>query len=91
MKFLKRLFRRRDSRSVVKKRLKEVIAGDRINVAPSVIERIQNSIRDILFAEMGVHNEDMLFAVVSKRCEECTELSVNVSFGMQNAKSAVAS
>ena len=83
-------FRRRGSAGTVKKRLKEVIAGDRLCVSSSVMEQIQGSVREILLREMN-SQEDMLFAISSRREGGSTVLTLNVSFSPKSVEAPLAS
>ena len=70
------LFKRR-SAPCVKRRLKEVIASDRLALPSSVTVKIQESIREILLREMGAC--ELLCAITGKSQNGNTELVINIS------------
>lgn len=76
-KLCERLFKKR-SAGVVKGRLKQIISCDRFAVSPSLIQRIQGALKEILTSELGAG--ELLVAISSKRSGDGTELTVNASF-----------
>ncbi len=85
MKFLKKLFGKR-SASVVRKRLEQVLATDRLNTAPCLMDKIQQVIKDVLRAELAIN--EIFFDFKSKREGAKTELSFNISFAADMQKPA---
>ena len=61
----------------VKRRLKEVIASDRLALPSSVVAKLQQSIQEVLTLEMGPC--ELLCAVTGKSQNGNTELVVNIT------------
>ena len=62
MSFFKKLFKKR-SALVVRKRLEQVLASDRLNTAPCLMNKIQQVVKDVLCAELAIN--DILFDFTS--------------------------
>lgn len=81
MKFIMDLFRRKNSAHVVRQRLKQVLATDRLSTAPTLIDKIKQAVSSVLCAEMGENN--IVFDVYSTRTRGKTELSFNMTFASE--------
>ena len=81
---LKKLFSAR-SGEVVKKRLKSVLAADRSMMAPDVITRLENCVREILGAELMLPGDEIVTSAVSKRESGKTVLELTAAFAARQS------
>jgi cell division topological specificity factor len=76
--FLERLFQRskdKNSRSEVKRRLKLVLAHDRADLSPAIIESMQQEILEVISRYVELDTEGLSFALESDR--RTTALTAN--------------